>query len=963
MSNLSRKVAAVELVREQIIIRRPHPMDQSKYIPSEHFLPYEESAYLRTALQGEPYVSFTTDNPDYMQELLIGGYNVPGVGHMKVVFGYWKDSEGHAILVPVESKFDDLRQLGVVTVMKSMADCFKVGKYSNRLFAPLPKGVDAVWGHEFDWDADTKVSWVMIEPSNDKDTRDEVERTITVKYVNLKDLDHEQKALVDGAIAVSPKGAVALGLTKKPLLGQAWRGTFGTRHGLGKGHILLVPWLDHDVVIYGQKSILTTDHFYFGNMGELHVGIPHTDAQSFVNFGYHRQGLAYELAHAWMIKIWNAAKDERALRRLLLAHTEDMTNEQLGEEGWVLRRCLRYGVSMLRFPGVFRRVVRYLTTKVMQIEERARIPMDTVAAYGYVLPDPFAINSEGDVDLDQCQIGDGQMVFPDVVEGTEVALYRQPSENSNAHYFVNVALPGSKKQRRQYQRFAGRGVCLLGRGADKVLNRLGGGDMDDSFVIVFDPTWVKAFHELSSYPETEKVKADNIADVPVSYEEIMGIKRQSLSGQLEDAMKQETMAYSTRHIGAQIEMSRRSRSGIGPVVNYGIVDFLLSDPEHKASMLLDLQKNPPIHDWLATRRDYQAAKLMTNLELVIDGNVKDPTLLAQLGDIAGQIKEFHANCPVYPKSQWRRMPVDKQQNAVLGTDYVLARSFMCRTLDAIEQDRVELMELFKKREWYLVGPADKVVRDSYPRSSFIVKLVNGANPRKVEGLRGWWRDEWRERFEKLAGITDPAVRSAMEKTQYKEVTDLLKDMLDQHDDETKREIAIEVYLNTYKRVEPNPRLDVNGKVRTFNDGLLWSPELQNHFIDALRLAKVDDKPAPLCGFYAPCDVRSELRKALKDKAVVVQVKNHNVYLDEAPSIWVGTALQCPNGRFIMDAGLIEVRRPSAMCQPLNEALVQEPVVPVSVVPQMPTVTEEAPRVEDNIFTRLMKRALRGIAGQ
>lgn len=951
-NRMSRKVAAVELVKEMITIRRPHPMDQSKYDPAIHFLPFEESNFLNDRLMGEPYATFTTDNPDYMQELLTNGYNLVGVGLMKVLFGYWKDSEGHAILIPASSKVNGLHDIGILTSMTSMADCFKIGKYVNRTLANLPKEVESVWGNELDYQ--DGVSWVVLDG-----TTPEEDRTITVKYVNLKALSAEQKALVDGCIAIGPKAAVLLSLTKKPLLGQAWRGTFTTPRGLGKGHILLIPWLNYDVVIYGVKPIVTTDRFYFGSMGPLHVGMVHTDRQSFVNFGYHRPGLAYELAHNWMIRVWEAAKSERELRRLLLSVTANLTNDQLDDEGWVLRRLLRYGVSFLRFPGAYRRVVRYLTTKVMQIGERARIPMTGVADYGYVLPDPFAITDEGDVDLDKCLIKEGELLFPDVATGTEVVVHRQPSENSNAWRSLKVVLPGNTKQRRHYQRFAGRGICLLGRGADQVLGRLGGGDMDDSFVIIHDPTWVKAFHELTPYPETDKVSGHvpTIGQI-ISYETLMGYTRKSLANDLEAEMKQQPMVYSVRHISAQIEMSRRSRSGIGPVVNYGIIDMLMSDPDHKASMIIDLlsQNKKELAKWLEERVGFEAAKLMTNLELVIDGNVKDPTLLAQLGDIAGQIRKFHESCPVYPKSQETRIPIYRLNDPNLP-GYAVARSLMCRCLEDIEADRSDLMRLFREREWYLVGPADKDLRDTFPRSSYIAKLVSGPNRNRVEGLRGEWATYWREHFEKLTSLgNDKEAIAAVEVNSFKEAYKLIADRLEGLDDVTMREVAVEVYFNTYKRIEPSPRMDANNKVRQFPDGLLWSPVLQNHFIDALRQAK-------LSGFYAPCDIRAEYRKQLSSIAVAVHVRTHNVYLDESPDFFVGWALHCPDGKYVMDSGLIEVVKPQAICLPLNEGLAEKSVIPINVLPKAPVLVVPAAKPEDNTLVKMLKRALKTVWGK
>src|SRR6202040_337782 len=114
----------------------------------------------------------------------------------------------------------------------------------------------------------------------------------------------------------------------------------------------------------------------------------------------------------------------------------------------------------------------------------------------------------------------------------------------------------------------------------------------------------------------------------------------------EEAQEAGYVAYANRHVSLQIDMARHSRAGIGPVVNYGIADMLLSDPDHKASMIADLlskgtEQADLAAEWLEDRTPYQAALYMTNLEIVIDGNVKDSTLLRRLGDVNGAIKAFH----------------------------------------------------------------------------------------------------------------------------------------------------------------------------------------------------------------------------------------------------------------------------------------------------------------------------------
>lgn len=952
----SRKLFAFENMKRGTKVRIPVPQGV-KYNPEKHFLPHEESDYLGDTLGGVPYATFRTDDPVVMDGFLMNGYMHSDNSLWTAFFAYWKDQKGHAYMTPDMSGIDDIRSIGINTSMKSPADFMKVGKYTNRLLAALPKpelylgrvgeiveqGM-AVWGKEVSWDEKSDIAIVSVEVDGLVDD----EREISIRYVDLNTLDEEQKALVDGCIVISDKAVRVLGLSKEPRLGMAWRGTFGTQRGLGKGHILYKNDMAVDVVIYGPKTIVKTDKFFFGSMGELHVGNPHTDRQAFINFGYHRNGLAVELAKTYMRQVIQDSKNEADLRRRLLHHMSDLSHADMTQEEWILRRALAYGVSFLRFPGLFRRVVRYLMKKVIQCEEDARIPMDTVAWYGYVLPDPNAIDSDGDVHPDRA-IPEGTIVFPDIKAGTSVACYRQPSENSNAWVPLKVIYKA------EYSRFAGRGICLLGRGAHKVLGRLGGGDMDDQFVIVHDPKWVEAFHTMRPYPETEKLSAE------ITEEEQEAMDREGLELSqfteelLSDIRDRDMNHYTNKHVSWQIDMALHARAGIGPVVNYGMMDLLLSDPDHKDSMFSDLQGDPASQEWLEQRPPYQAALLLTCLEIVIDGNVKDITLLRKLGDVSGQIKAFHRNTLVYPESMRSRIPLSRVEKG----DYVLARSLTCRALESIRILSNRLSEIFVEREWAMVTPADKELRDYFPREQELAIRVGGSwkyNSQDNEYerlsdepfLKEIWANEWRDELSKPIRQRDPKA--------YVRICDLLKEELADADPDMMRRLAVELYFQTYRRLQNSPKVDeASGSLRGYNDGLLWSPVFGDHFIDALREAQ-------LSGFYKVAEIRAEYRRRLLDRSVVIQVRNHNIYIqdsDDQFTIWVGMLFgKSPDGKYRMDGGIVELRRPADLCQPDDIYMVaQKPLT--RVVPSAKSVLVDQPKPKEptGIIGKILKKAL------
>lgn len=966
----SKKMFVFEYMRGVSKKRVPVPSGM-KYNPEMHFQWFEESDYLNDKLNGVPYATFKTDDQIEMENLIQNGFKDESGVVWTAFFAYWKDTEGHAFLCPESANIKDLRDVGVLTIMKSPADFMKVAKYTNRLFAALPKtdpivnaktskvevGGLAVWGKEVSFNPDEDIAIVHIDVDS-ADLSDE-EKELAIRYVDLDTLTPEQKAIVDGAIIVSEKAVRLLGLNSRPRLGMAWRGTFGTERGLGKGHILYKDNMSVDIVIYGPKTILKGDQFYFGSMGELHVGKPHTDRQAFVNFHFHRPGLGLDLAKSYMRKVFAATRDEESLRRTFLSYSKDDQHADMDNEDWMLRRALAYDVSYLRFPGLYRKVTRYLMEKVMATDERARIPMDDIAYYGYVLPDPDCIDESGNVVLDNA-IEEGCVVFPDLPAGTQVVCYRQPSENTNAHVFLKVV------ERPEYKRFKGRGICLLGKGALKVLGRLGGGDMDDQFVIIYDPKWVEAFHTMPPYPETEKLKDIEDSEEDSMFEtEPYSEAREFANELMEDITDRDIRHYTNKHVSWQIDMAKNARAGIGPVVNFGMMDMLMSDPGHLESMMNDLlnrtdENADEAASWLDQREPWQAAMLMSNLETVIDGNVKDQTLLRKLGDVAGTIRKFHEGAKVYPACLATGLNSRVPKRKIEAGDYVVARSLMCHCLEQIAQLREQLQEVLTEREWALVAPADRDLRDEYPRERDIVKQV-----------RGLWKkdnntDEWIEAEdfdEPLLAMWARLWREELSQDQdhegaYERICQVIENEVLGSDNIEMEAIAAEIYYQTYRRYEPSPKIGDDNKLRSFSDGLLWSPVFGNHFINALRRAR-------LAGFYKAAHLRPEYRSLLMNARVLVDIRDRQVYIQDENdvfTVWVGYVLgKSVNGKFYMESGLIQYRAAQPICRPDNDLLpAQKPLT--RIIKSKVTSEKDVQVPEPKGFGKLLGKVL-GILGK
>jgi hypothetical protein len=348
--------------------------------------------------------------------------------------------------------------------------------------------------------------------------------------------------------------------------------------------------------------------------------------------------------------------------------------------------------------------------------------------------------------------------------------------------------------------------------------------------------------------------------------------------------------------------------------------------------------------------------MMTNLELVIDGNVKDQTLLRKLGDVSGTIKQFHKDCHVYPSSVVpSRIPMSKLERG----DFTTARSLTCRALENIAHLRNTLEEIFIQREWALVAPADRDLRSYYPHEREIAARVRGVW-KYVGGewerqdldnisLMDIWAQAWRERLDLPEG--HPSRTNA-----YKEVCDLIAQEVEGEDDDTMERLASEIYFQSYRQYQSQPKVDEkSGALRNFNDGLLWSPVFANHFINALRKAR-------LSGYYTTVVLFPWFRGRVLDKSMAIEVRERQVYIQDADDQfsvligWIpGRKPTIPDGKYRMDAGLIEVRRPKDICQPADVMLVaQKPLTRVFPSVKVETKEEGKPT---GAFGTLLHKAL------
>lgn len=925
-----------------------------------YFLGHEISPYLNRKMGNTAWGDLVTDDPDFLVQILQEGWQHPDTGQMwRALFSNWRDRAGKVILVPEDSHIKTLADIGVYTKLKVITESMKAAKYINRMFAPVDEGHNPVWGKEVEgsWIAETGEFLVQLERGE----------TIIVKLIELDSMTDEEKGASDGHLSLNTRAHRLLGLSNNPKIGDSYRVSMPCERGVGKGHTQYDPNQVPDIVVYGIKKQAYASEFCFMSLGPLHTGNPHTDVQSITNFKLSE--LVYRrVAIPFMKLIYRNAHTAQSLFSLLaqtLRHDDkdpDIDDELVTDitNAWGLRRLMMAAINPFTFPGTYRRVVRHFMQAVMRCAE-FRIPLNfepsvAVATSAYASGDPFAKNEDGSINMDLSEIGEGQCVNFSLPDMAEVIVHRQPNENAMAFYrLVNIHHADSCSFRRKehskkcasnklvpkpcdcnmgkcdcllnkrFKESKGSALIFLGRGVHKLMSRLGGGDMDDNLIIYFDQEFVRHFDNMY-YPETDKL-------VPIeggldSFDADLG----DLSVFDEEVF---TGVMDVRAMIHQISKSSgRDVVGIGPVVNVGMIDDLLSNPDNLPTMLQSLEEqgaDPFFANWLTNqvnfdpnvdpediedvRIRYSSAFLMTNLEIVIDAAVKDPGLLSAMTEEAKKfgaknvsdfISKFHAHTYCYPKSMTlgrNRIPEKRREKG----GYVLVLTPQCLIQQKLIRATELILQACKRNEWKLAKKADPVISGLLPPADDRINLL--VYPRRDEdgkiipgtGIRGWWKQRWAE-YSQMVNANSENSNPEI----YQVICQELAEKLDRLPKGEVEAVALELYRSVYLNDNPDVQFDeLSGGVRPFPDGLLWTSYLSNSFINLLARNG-------LTGQFRAVKLYTEHHLASRP-GVKVQLKEGIVYHNGNPVGVIKAANQ--TGIQTMNYGLIRFKRADDSLQP------------------------------------------------
>lgn len=907
-------------VPEEIETRLRFPWPGGKFNRDVHIGPYEVSDFVEHKAQGRfAWVRLTTESASQFEDIVSDGVWADGKilngKEMYILFAYWTDNQGKIILV--DDPEVNLGTLGFTTAMKEWNESVKAGKRLNRSFAALQAGTSLITGKPID------------EPMDGDGFREVIYRLDTGEdlIVQFRDVQNDfQKHIFDGTIDYSPEGARKLGVQ-----GPGTE-TINTTEGQAKGLSRISVGQEPDVIVWFAKKDLKYDGFSFGRLGDLHPGIPATDLQSIINFRLERllwrqdqDGKVHGLAKDYMSWVYQTVHDERKLKKAVLAFTKDLASFKIrdaalsmdqaefnamtaaNEEGYILRKAGLRNISFMSMPILYRFAYRHLLKKVMQCRF-GRIPMEWgvnegVAKRLYLYGDPLMKAPNGDFTpeksyLREKQLDNGQKIIeicaPDLPEGL-VVLWRQPNGHGNEFTIAwNKHVP-------ELMIYRGQGMFFVGWGKEEFDRRHGGADNDDAFIIVHNREWVEHFAKLELYPVTGPLVEDEL-----SWEDQLADSMNAamdffaFDGPEKYPMDQ-VRDYGRLHALKQVELAQNSGAGIGTVVLAGYTDSVCSLPEY----------NQAIEDWIRAehgdwwadtfkfRPKFQMAKLLTNLELVIDGNVKDPEELKKLGDIQGFVSQFHRGQQFYPEFLVRpgRLPRSKTTQP----NWIAIHTPIDEVFDRIFDMQQELEDIFRNNEWLLAKPLTRDLTTLLPPSMEVYDLLHGVRTPgseteedlwDFEGINVIWRKEWTQ------VLQGDRLNPDHGRDEQKRIRGLVEEILvdNQH---LMMEVAHLLLVETYRSSWPGAPLNRNGQRRSYSDAKFGIDSITKGLFELIDTYQLGGKSVAVNYFRHTTTLTQAQMKVRVESGVVSRISDGQK---------LGLA-SCPDGEYLMAGGLIEVSRP------------------------------------------------------
>ena len=664
----------------------------------------------------------------------------------------------------------------------------------------------------------------------------------------------------------------------------------------GKGHMGVRDDIKSDIVTYETKDELAAvgRNFSFGLLNALHPSGLFTNIQPVINLGIHKahdgrylQELGTTFHEGLFKRLDSITRMDMDLNKLLRVDKD--TGEFIVPEGFILAIAHAAGIDIRHHPALLEKWFRALADSRWNMHpDSFRLPVGENGLYLYMSPEWGIFDAEGIPHEDWSQLKEHEM-FAEGRVGEAIAM-RSPQGTPNRRAAVKLTF---NQRAAQWDRgvFAQVPASSMAGHLDEELENP---DLDDPLQFYLDPgvvAWVKSFD--SGYPRDYMKDSKPTPIITKFY-------------------KRPPLVYSRRWVAVAIAEMARAQVNIGGLVNLAELDIYQTLYRQEMVDGLHKMKLDGIANLMEKYPRFVASGIGNNTGFIIDAINKTGQLLDWVGKFIWGSGNNPDGTKIPDTSLYNTLPAvpelwtySGKSGSRMPAKLVERRVPVVKThLDYIHDELVAMHDQ-AMQDIHVYGWDNAFVPgkefSGYPSHKQALAIAKEVRSRYITRL-GVLKDQFLKTGVDLEGkpvvpkevIIKAFVAAQRETAQYVAAHPLGMDVWIK---------LIELVYSS--KVAASPKVQPDGTVASFGDGLLWGRDTGVLTVEAFRRLGLTYE-------WKSIDwMTGQHRHKYRDVAVQVIVSNtlvRQVGTSDHPANYLGT-VGIQDGEYAMVAGRIKVPVP------------------------------------------------------
>lgn len=662
----------------------------------------------------------------------------------------------------------------------------------------------------------------------------------------------------------------------------------------GKGHMGVRSDIGYDIITYESKGEIahTGNLFSFGLLNQLHQGELFTNIQPTVNINlFEARGGRYyqDLGQQFFTGLFDMIDDDMAFTQDMnkLLRTDD-DGDYIIPDGFLLAKAWANGIDPRNHASLLEKWFRAKADSKQQVRiDGFRLPVGDKGFGMYLSPEWAIFDYEGIPHEEKSELHDGEM-YAKGLKGKALVV-RSPMETPNSYAVPTLVFLSSAAE------FDSGVFTQIAADYMVTIDRpLQNPDMDDWLQINTDPDVVDwAMQWKSDYP-----------NIYMDEQPVVQPKANRFDSRIKP------IVYSRNLILRTVLEMARIRTSIGELVDLAMLDVAQTQLREDGVKGLLLKDLPRIAKAAEEYPRYLCAEVGNNNGFVIDALNKTGQMIAGFGkhlwgpvDKGEEDKSLYGSLPWVPRF-WqysgKRPGGDRSSPRLRERNVPVIQTRLDDVHDELVVIKNEAFQHIRKETWSraFIPDTEFVQYPAHPQALRVAKDVRSRYIVRMKELSKKFKDEGKD-LEGSPVSENEAPFKAFSVAQ-REIAEYVKN----------HPLALDVWVKMIdliysSKAATSAKLEEDGSVSAFGDGLLWGKDTGDLTIDAMRRLGLSSEWMAI----AWMDKRKRHDYINVTSGVIVDHTMVRIFgAEDIADNYIGT-VDAPDGEYIMVAGRIKVPVP------------------------------------------------------